>query len=74
MTLVSREVGQVGFVTYLHALRKLGVLSQPEVLGWLGLHGAVIRRSEAPLDDGSGLDEQALAGLLRDLGAAEEIP
>lgn len=53
---------------FLHELRRLRVLSQTEVLAWLGLHGAVVSLSEAPLDEGAGLDEQAFAGLERDLG------
>jgi hypothetical protein len=68
VTLIAREIGQPGFVGYLHELRRLGVLSQPEVLGWLTLHGTLIRSLELPLDDGTELDEQAFAELERELG------
>jgi hypothetical protein len=57
------RVGEVGFVSYLHQLRRLGVIDQSEVISWLGLHGAVIRATEAPLDDGERLDEDALESL-----------
>jgi hypothetical protein len=70
MTLISREIGQMGFVTYLHQLRRLGVLSQPEVIAWMALHGSVIRCVELALDDGFGIDEEALAELQRELGSA----
>ena len=70
MTLIVREVGQPGFVSYLHQLRRLGVLSQPEVLRWLALHGSVIRLVEPPLDDGSGIDEQVFADLAGELGTS----
>jgi hypothetical protein len=74
VTLVSCEIGRQGFVTYVHRLRRLGVLSQPDVLGWLRLHGSLLRLMEEPLDDGSGIDEETFVGLLRDLGAAEDMP
>ena len=70
MTVLARQLGEPGFVHFLCELRRLRVLSQREVVSWLGLHGAVVRLSEPPLDDGKRLDELALAELERELGAA----
>ena len=66
--MIARRVGEPGFVMYVHELRRLQVLSRREVLAWLGLHGAVIRLLEPPLDDGLGIDEQVFADLEDELG------
>lgn len=70
--MLARQLGEPGFVVYLHELRRLRVLSRREVVGWLGLHGAVIRMLEPPLDDGETFDEHAFAELSFELGEKSE--
>jgi hypothetical protein len=65
--LIARGVGEEGFASYAHALAVLGVLDREELLGWLAFHGAVLRATEPPLDDGETLDEAALADLQKRL-------
>jgi hypothetical protein len=72
-TIVSAGVGEQGFVEFLGELRRLAVLNQNEKLGWLALHGALLRAREVPLDDGSGIDEEWLQALARELGGELEV-
>jgi hypothetical protein len=64
--LVAAQVGEPGFVQYLHRLRDLDVLNRDELLAWLRLHGAIMRATGEPLDRGEGIDEEALASLQRE--------
>jgi hypothetical protein len=73
-TIVGAEVGREGFVAYLGELRRLGVLSQAEKLGWLALHGGLMRATLPPLDDGTGVDEERLQALVQQLGGELEEP
>ena len=57
--IVARRVGEEGFLTYVKALHRLGVLQHPELLNWLALHGHVLRATEPPLDAGDGLPDYA---------------
>jgi hypothetical protein len=66
----ASHVGEAGFVRYLHELHRRQVISRREVVAWTALHGALIRHSEPPLDDGDSLDEEALSELQRELGSA----
>ena len=68
MTLQAPLLGQPGFIAFLYALRRLQVLTQDELIAWVGLHREMMRLLEPPLDDGSGLDERVFAELERDLG------
>jgi hypothetical protein len=51
--LVAHPLGHVGFVSFVKALHRLGVLDHDELLGWRRLPGQIIRLLETPLDDGS---------------------
>jgi hypothetical protein len=56
----ARELGQEGFVSYLKALRRIGVVDDEEALAWLRLHGWALRASGIPLDEDEGsLDDLA---------------
>ena len=68
MTLVVHRVGEEGFVAFLGQLVHLGVLTRQEKVGWIRLHGAILRLIEEPLDDGERLDEEAFAALVTELG------
>jgi hypothetical protein len=59
------RIGEEGFVAFLHELRRLGVLTQPDVIAWLALHGAVLRRTESPLDTGEGIPDVSVVRLGR---------
>lgn len=62
-------VGEEGFVSFLHELKRLRVLDHDELLAWLRLHGDVIRLIEPPLD------EEALRELALELGGqVSELP
>ena len=67
-TLISARLGEVGYVTFVHELERLGVLDRDSVREHLRLHGHLLRMCEPPLDDGGRLDEQAFAKLERELG------
>ena len=49
---------------------RLRVLDHGELLGWLRLHGSVLRATHEPLDNGESLDGETLAELQRELGAS----
>jgi hypothetical protein len=61
-------IGTSGFIAFAKELHQLGVLRYPELLSWLELHGAVIRGTEPPLDQGEGIDEEAFSALREELG------
>lgn len=42
-SLVSRRLGDVGFLSYLRDLLRLGAITERERLGWADLHAAVVR-------------------------------
>ncbi len=65
--IVARRLGEDGFVTFLKELQRLGVLQHPELLGWLALHGRVLRIIEPPLDTGDGVPDGLIELLLKDL-------
>lgn len=69
---VARRLGEPGYVRFVKRLAELGVLDREERRGWIALHGAVLRATEPPLDDGTGPDEQALTALVAERGAIEE--
>ena len=60
-TLVAFRIGEVGYVGYLHELRRLHVLTTEDLLVHLRLHGAVLRITGQPVD-------HEVAGLARELG------
>ena len=64
MTLRAAHLGEDGFITFLYALVRLGVIDRAELRGWLGLHGAVMRATEPPLDTGSGVPDGLIERLL----------
>lgn len=55
-------------MAFLGELVRMGVLTRGEKLAWLALHGAVMRATLPPLDDGRGINEEALAALADELG------
>ena len=61
--IVACRVGDEGFLHFVHELRRSGVLDREETLGWLALHGAVLRAFGLPLDDGERLDPEAFREL-----------
>lgn len=65
--IVAFRVGEVGFLAYVKALQRLGVLRHAELLNWLTLHGHVLRATEPPLDTGDGVPDSLIAMLLEDL-------
>ncbi len=65
---IARRVGDEGFVEYLHRLQGFGILDHEELIAWLQLHGVVLRGTLRPLDDGTGVDEEELDALGRELG------
>lgn len=68
MTLLrAAHLGGDGFVTFLYGLQRVGVIDRAELRGWLGLHGAVIRAVEPPLDTGDGVAPGVVAWLLKDM-------
>lgn len=50
MTLISARLGEVGYVTFIHELERLGVLDRDSVREHLRLHGHLLRMCEPPLD------------------------
>jgi hypothetical protein len=68
MTLRAAYVGEDGFVTFLYALLRLGVIDRAELRGWLALHGFVLRLVEPPLDRGDGAPDRLIELLIEDLG------
>jgi hypothetical protein len=68
--IVGAQVGLEGFTSFLGLLVRLGVLTPKEKRGWLGLHGAVMRATLPPLDDGTGINEEEFEALVREVGAA----
>lgn len=65
--IVARRLGEEGFLTYVKALQRLGVLQHAELLNWLTLHGHVLRATEPPLATGDGVPDSLIAMLLQDL-------
>ncbi len=65
--LVARGVGELGFVEFAKACHRLEVIDQAELLGWLGLHGAVMRWASRPLDEGDGIPDDGVKALLEEL-------
>ena len=61
---VARRVGELGFVEFAKACHRLEVIDHAELLGWLGLHGAVMRRASRPLDEGDGHPRRRARGAL----------
>ena len=68
-TVVASQLGTEGFVAFVGHLRQLAVVSAAEKSTSIALHGAVMRATLPPLDDGRGIDEQTLAALVDELGA-----
>jgi hypothetical protein len=64
---VTATLGEPGFSRFLREVYRAGVLSRDELLGWIALHGAVLRMEPA-LQDGDHFDEEAFAALERELG------
>ena len=65
----AARLGESGYVEFLHEVFWLGVITSEELIDHLALHGAVLRLDPA-LNDGMGVDEDALAGILRNLEVA----
>jgi hypothetical protein len=61
--LVAAPIGSPGFVSFARDLHRLGVLDHDELLGWLRLHGSLIRATEPALADEDEIDEDALLAL-----------
>ena len=70
-TLRLAAIGCEGFASALLQLHIVGVLDHDELLGWLRLHGALLRLGE-PLDDGHSLDERTFAEFAREFDLDEE--
>lgn len=64
MTLRAAHVGEVGFLEFVHALERLGVLDRNERLAWIQFHGAALRASGAPLVSGHGVPDGLVERLL----------
>ena len=64
----AAHVGTPGFVEYVHRLAELGVLDREERLRWVALHGAVLRATEPPLDQGDGVPDGLIEQLIREAG------
>jgi hypothetical protein len=65
---VAHHIGEVGFVAFVKACHRLDVLDRGELLRLLGLHGAVLRATHRPLDEGEGIPPEALQALAQVLG------
>jgi hypothetical protein len=66
MPLRATHVGEVGFLEFVHALERLGVLDRNERLAWIQFHGAALRASGTPLDTGHGVPDGLVDRLLEE--------
>jgi hypothetical protein len=63
MTIAAHRLGEEGFAAFLGELVRLGVLTRVEKIGWLRLHGSILRLAD-PLGDGVSFNEKTFSALL----------
>jgi hypothetical protein len=71
--LVAHRVGDEGFIRFVRALGRLGVLNGDEVRAWHSLHGATMRAALPPLDAGDGIPDAELGALVQSIPGASLV-